>query len=104
MKWLSAIGSLFTGKPDALAALREEPSMDVWLEEIARLHSDNVLDVLREGAATTSPYMNCVPGTYAGAVMEAYRRGWLKRVSSDHISTKYVVTDEGRAALLLGTI
>ena len=104
MKWLSALGALFTGKPDPLAPLREQPNAETWRKEIARLHAETVLDVLREGEATTSPYMNCIPGTYAGAVMEAYSRGWLKLVSIDHRSTKYVVTNEGRAALLLRTV
>lgn len=100
-----AIAKLFARpKPDLIAQLSQSPTMEDYQRETARLHNDNVLDVLREGHATTSDYMNCIPGTYAGAVMECYKRGWVRVAARDRETTRYLVTDEGRAALMVGTV
>ena len=97
-----AISSLFARrKKDPLAILRVAPTIEDYAREMTRLHNDMVRDILQDGYAVTHPYMNCITGTYAGAVHSAHARGWLRVEWINHSETHYVITPEGQAVFLL---
>lgn len=76
MKWLTR---LFRRKTDPLAELRIPPTSEMFQRERAISHAEMVADILCEGKARLGPWMNCAPGTYGAAVMDAVQKGYLRQ-------------------------